>query len=108
MLAALHPSDAEFPVLADGNLCSPPYVGDGFVSVQSYVISSSSKYSRTMLDQARLTAATIVNTRAARKESFLFCLPPSFSSTSKANLHGSVMDSEFLLEDSCGQGHSSG
>ena len=55
---------------------------------------------RAMLDQARLTDLAIANTRAARKESFLSRLPPRFSSTSKTNLHGSVMDSEFLFEDS--------
>ena len=48
---------------------------------------------RAMLDQARLTAVAIANTRAARRESFLSCLPPRFSSISKANLRGSVMDS---------------
>ena len=46
-----HQRDAKFPVLADGNLCfpPPPTVRDGFVSIQSYV-RSSSKYPRTMLD----------------------------------------------------------
>ena len=50
------------------------------------------------MDQAQLTAFSIVNTRAARRESFLSHLPFRFSSVSKAHLSRSDADADLLFD----------
>ncbi|MPC59714.1 hypothetical protein E2C01_053741 [Portunus trituberculatus] len=51
-----------------------------------------------MVDQARIMAVALANTRAARKESYLIHLPHRFSSASKAQLRRSDVDSDLLFD----------
>ena len=52
---------------------------------------------RAIVDQARVTAFAVTNTRAGRRESYLSHLPHHFTSASKAQLHRSDMDSDLLF-----------
>ncbi|MPC32053.1 hypothetical protein E2C01_025356 [Portunus trituberculatus] len=50
------------------------------------------------VDQARITAFALANTRAVRRESYHSHLPYQFSSVSKAQPHHSNMDSDLLFD----------
>ena len=53
---------------------------------------------RAMMDQSRLTAVTLANTRAARREAYLSHLPHRFNAVSRAQLRRSPVDSELLFD----------
>ena len=86
--------------MADGYTGFRSPVGDGVDSVQGDVGSSSTEYSKGNVRSSTVDGCGYCQYKAARRESFLSRLPPRFSAISKANLHGSVMDSAFLFEDS--------
>ena len=53
---------------------------------------------RAMMDQSRLTAVTLANARAARREVYITHLPHRFSAVSRAQLRRSPVDSELLFD----------